>query len=494
MSACLLLSVLAILTSSFAADPNFVILFADDLGYGDLSVMGHPTITTPNIDKIAEEGIRFTQWYSAFHVCSPSRAAMLTGRLPVRSGCAGIKPTGGVFQETAVGGLPLNETTFAELLKKDGYATAAVGKWHLGQREMFLPTNRGFDEYFGIPYSDDMGASAWTSMRDGVPLPLLHNTTIIEQPTNLGTLTQRYADYCADFIQRNKDNKFVLYMAFNHVHTPNFVSKKFCNTSARGRFGDTDSEMDDAIGQIMAALKENGVDNNTLVFFTSDNGPTLFQGVHGGSAGLLFGGKTTTWEGGVREPGLARWPGRIDAGRVSREVVATYDIFPTMLKLAGVELPSDRVIDGRDMSPVLFNADGKSAHNCLFIYKGTPDTELVGLWAIRCGPYKAHYVTNRAHNRTIVKHDPPLLFQLERDASEQYSIAPNSDEYKEAMTQITSAKEDHENSLKPVPNQMAMGTKEEYKLCCDLNSKKKYPDFPECTCNPDNWHAWTCDA
>ena len=170
-------------------------------------------------------------------------------------------------------------------------------------------------------------------MRDGVPLPLLHNTTIIEQPTNLGTLTQRYADYCADFIQRNKDNKFVLYMAFNHVHTPNFVSKKFCNTSARGRFGDTDSEMDDAIGQIMAALKENGVDNNTLVFFTSDNGPTLFQGVHGGSAGLLFGGKTTTWEGGVREPGLARWPGRIDAGRVSREVVATYDIFPTMLKV-----------------------------------------------------------------------------------------------------------------------------------------------------------------
>ena len=183
-----------------------------------------------------------------------------------------------------------------------------------------------------------MGASAWTSMHNGVPLPLLHNTTVIEQPANLGTLTQRYADFSSDFIQRNKDNKFVLYMAFSHVHTPNFVSKKFCNTSIRGRFGDADTEMDDAVGQIMTALKDNGVDNNTLVFFTSDNGPWLIKRLEGGSAGLLFEGKTTTWEGGVREPGLARWPGRIDAGRISSEVVTTYDIFPTMLKVGNILL------------------------------------------------------------------------------------------------------------------------------------------------------------
>eukprot|EP00118_Oscarella_pearsei_P024950 m.307191 g.307191 ORF g.307191 m.307191 type:complete len:499 (+) comp41999_c0_seq1:36-1532(+) len=489
---CFILSLNVLASRSEDSDPNFLILFADDLGYGDLSVNGHPTIRTPNIDRIAAEGTRFTQWYSAFHVCSPSRASMLTGRLPIRSGCAGSGPTGGVFGNTAAGGLPLNETTFAELLKKDGYATAAVGKWHLGQREMFLPTNRGFDEYLGIPYSDDMGSSAWTH-DDDVPLPLLHNTTVIEQPVDLGTVTQRYADFCREYITRNKEKKFVLYMAFSHVHTPNFVSKKWCNSSSRGRFGDADSEMDDAVGQIMAALKENELDNNTLVFFTSDNGPWLIKRLDGGSAGPLFEGKTTTWEGGVREPGLARWPGRIEAGRVSPEVVTTYDIFPTILKLAGVDLPNDRVIDGRDMSPVLFNADGKSGHDCLYIYKGTPNEKLPGLWAIRCGPYKAHYVTNTHLNTTAVVHDPPLLFHVERDPSEQFTLSSSSDEYKEAMAKITAAKTEHEKTLTPVPNQMAMGSKDEYKLCCDPDSKKKYPNDPQCTCNPDNWHAWTCD-
>ncbi|XP_062502846.1 steryl-sulfatase-like isoform X2 [Corticium candelabrum] len=431
------------------------------------------------------------QLYSAFHVCSPSRAAMLTGRLPIRSGCAGSGPDGGVFPNNAVGGLPTNETTIPELLKSKEYKSAAVGKWHLGQRKEHLPTNNGFDEYFGVPYSDDMGASAWTSEK-GIPLPLVKDETVMEQPANLGTLTQRYADYCRDFIERNKNNNFFLYMAFNHVHTPNFVSKEFCNTSIRGRYGDAAAEMDDAIGQIMKSLKDNEVDNNTIVFFTSDNGPWLIRELEGGSAGLLYEGKTTTWEGGVREPGIVRFPPLIKAGRISHEVVTTYDIFSTVLTLADVREPTDRIIDGRDMSPILFDVTGKTSHKCLFIYKGTPNEKLTGLWAIRCGPYKAHYVTNTHLNHTAVIHNPALLYHLEYDPGENFPIDSKSSEYEEAMLVIEAAKKEHEATLKPVPNQMAMGGNDEYKLCCDKDSQKKYSQYPPCTCNPENFHAWKC--
>jgi arylsulfatase A len=396
-----------------------------------------------------------------------------------------------VFVNNAVGGLPTNETIIPQLLKPIGYSTAAVGKWHLGQRKQFLPTSRGFDEYFGIPYSDDMGASAWTS-EHGIPLPLLHNETVIEQPVNLGTLTQRYISFCQDFISQNKDNHFFLYMAFNHVHTPNFVSKEFCNTSVRGRYGDAASEMDNAIGQILKSLTDNGLDNNTIVFFTSDNGPWLIKELQGGSAGLLYEGKTTTWEGGVREPGIVRWTGHIEPGRISHEVVTTYDIFSTIMKLADVEEPGDRTIDGRDMSPVLFNENGKTSHDCLFIYKGTPDSNLTGLWAVRCGAYKAHFVTNTHLKTTPIVHDPPLLYQLEYDPSEDYPIDSKSSEYQDAMEIIQAAKAKHEATLTPVPNQMAMGGNDEYKLCCDPNSQAKYPEYPPCTCNPENFHAWKC--
>ncbi|XP_065178310.1 steryl-sulfatase-like [Sycon ciliatum] len=477
------------------ASPNFVVLFADDMGYGDLSVNGHPTIRTPNIDQLAHGGIRFSQWYSAFHVCSPSRAAMLTGRLPIRSGTTGAGWTGGVFGASAVGGLPHNETTFAEALKTAGYATGMVGKWHLGQKPEFLPTNNGFDEYFGLPYSDDMGSSAWShyDRGDRPPLPLLHNTTIIEQPTDLGTLTQRYAQYASDYINRKKDEKFVLYMAFSHVHTPNFVSKEFCNTSARGKFGDAAAEMDNAVGVIMKALDDAGVRNNTLTFFTSDNGPWLIQKLEGGSAGPFYEGKTTTWEGGIREPGIANWPGTIAPGRIAQQVVATYDIFPTMMKLAGVPPPKDRIIDGKDMSPIFSDPTVASQHDCIYIYKGTPNGDAQpGLWAVRCGSYKAHFVTNNHINTTAVMHDPPLLYHVERDATEVYALDPKSTEYLSNMATIMAARQAHLASLKHVPNQMAMGEDPKQKLCCDWDSKKKYPKYQECTCNPDNWEAWTC--
>lgn len=463
---------------------------------------------------------------------------MLTGRLPIRSGIAGARWTGGVFSSIAKGGLPENETTFASLLSEVGYSSLAIGKWHVGQQPQFLPTSHGFDEYFGIPYSVDMGNSAWASSgytKIQVPLPLLHNKTVIEQPVNLNTLEKRYAEKASDFIHKSAaaQKPFLIYLAWSHAHVPDFVTPSMCNSSRRGRFGDAMEEMDSHIGDVMAALKNAGVDDNTLVFFTSDNGPWLIQRLSGGSQGTFFEGKTTTWEGGVREPAIVRWPGKVAAGSVSREVVATYDIFATIVSLAGAKLPQDRVIDGKDISGVLFRGQ-RSPHNCLFHYKGTPSTGLPpkpddsqpGLWAVRCGAYKVHYVTScavmqnwgdkrcrsttyswngmkdLAHEAAFklcretlamdecalmlssspILHNPPILYNVEHDPSELYQISPKSSEYQAAMETITQAKKEHEATLTPVPNQIGMGMDNSRRVCCDHNTK------PACTCNPENYH------
>ena len=507
------------------SQPNFLIMFADDMGYGDPSVAGNPTTVTPNIDSIANEGIRFTQWYSAFHVCSPSRAAMVTGRLPIRNGCAGSSPLGGVFGADAVGGLPLNETTFADILTTQGYYTAAIGKWHLGQRDEYLPTSRGFKEYFGVPYSVDNGGSPW-SPGDDKPghrsLPLLLNKTIFEQPTNLEKLTNRYAEYAKGFMGRMKDsgNKWALYLAWSHVHIPNFCGPEHCGTSKRGRFGDAISELDAGVGVVLKALTEYGYDDNTLVFFSSDNGPWLITRLEGGSAGPLREGKTTTWEGGVREPGYVRWKGIIQP-RISSEVVATYDIFPTIVKLAGASLPTNVILDGRDMSHLLENSTAKSSHECIYIWKGvtgkyssilegTPDEvnagtnllphdidnlrstgvpngDITGLWAVRCGAYKAHFVTNTHLNRNPVIHNPPVLYNIEYDISESYPINNKSDTYATQINIIKNAAEAHIASIKPQTNEMARGSSADFDICCDPNSKEKYPMYANCTCTPSTW-------
>lgn len=507
--------------------PNILIIFADDMGYGDSSYAGHPTILTPNLDKLAAEGTRFTQWYSAFHVCSPSRAAMLTGRLPTRSGCAGNSWTGGVFSNDAVGGLPENEITFADILGSQGYASLAIGKWHLGQQPKFLPTSHGFDEYFGIPYSVDMAKSAWDDNAFGaqVPLPLLHNLTVIEQPVDLNTLDERYAAKAVQFIKRNaaQQKPFLLYFACNHVHVPDYASKSFCNESKRGRFGDAIAEMDASIGTLMKGLKESGADEDTLVFFTSDNGPWLIQKLSGGSAGPFFEGKTTTWEGGIRVPGIARWPGKVAAGAISQAMVQTTDIFATAVALAGSELPKDRAIDGKDLSRVLLRGE-QSPHECLFHYKGVPSKGFPakenepqpGLWAVRCGAYKVHYVTqcsqlNRVHDARCSPdaaldkdhvdgrpeyygratapriHDPPLLFNVEQDVGEMYPLDTNSKEYKEAMEVITRAKKEHEATMLPVTSQMGLGQDKDLATCCDPKSLDRLPTYPNCTCNPDHF-------
>jgi len=525
-----------------ANKPNFLILFADDMGYGDMSINGNPSVHTPHLDTLAAEGMRFTQWYSGFHICSPSRASMLTGRLPIRSGTGGRDWTGGVFMSTAQGGLPENETTFAQVLRDQGYATLAVGKWHLGQQKKFLPTHRGFDEYLGIPYSVDMGNGAWAEgySSNNVPLPLLHNDTIIEQPTNLNHLEERYTNKTVSFIheQVRANRPFLVYLAWSHVHVPLFAAPKFCNTSKRGRFGDAMQEMDMHIGRVMAGLKEAGVDNSTLVFFTSDNGPWLIQHLNAGSQGPFFEGKTTTWEGGVRVPAIVRWPGKIPAFTLSQEVAATYDIFATVVALAGGNLPQDRVIDGKDLSGVLFRGE-TSPHRCIFHYKGTPSTGLPpqkddpqpGLWALRCGAYKAHFVTScavmqdfsdarcvgqdpnsmaakslaqclsRSSKGLPVKceelvrqangpkvHNPPLLYNVEHDLGEMYPIQPSSDEYRTAIAEILDAKAAHEKTLTPVPNQMLLMDEPKLAVCCDNASKQIYPAFPACTCNPENFN------
>eukprot|EP01084_Bolivina_argentea_P092225 165947_1 len=494
--------------------PNFLILFADDLGFGDLGFNGHPTITTPNLDHYAHEGMRLNQWYSGFHVCSPSRAAMLTGRLCVRSGCCGGWK-GGVFRQGAKGGLPTNETTFATVLKKAGYATMAIGKWHLGVLPQFMPLGHGFDEYYGVPYSVDMGKSPWNEGGGFPPLPLVENETVIQQPLDLSVLSKGYLNAATTFIKKYSSNNtpWLLYFPLSHVHVPDYSSIEYCNTSIRGFFGAAMTEMDDLIGQVMKSLTTLGVENNTLTFFTSDNGPWLTQRIAGGSAGLFRNGKETTWEGGFREPAFAHWPGMIDAKSISYELTATYDIFTTIINVANATqyLPNDnRVYDGKDMSDILF-FNGKSQHECIYYYggdmptpytlngngcpynKGTADyPKCQGLWAVRCGEYKAHWVTTNG-NGSVTLHDPPELYNVNWDPSELHPIYKSNVQYKNIINTLNNSRIQHLATLDVgITNQIELGTSNDNVFCMDPNSQNKYPNYPNCTGTPDNWNQFIC--
>lgn len=433
---------------------NFIIIFADDLGYGDLSIYGHPSIRTPHLDQMAIEGQKWTNFYSASSVCTPSRAALLTGRLPIRSGMTSRKSR--VLFPNSIKGLPAYEITLAEQLKEVGYATACIGKWHLGHHEQYLPTNNGFDYYFGIPYSNDMDrvikkpygdfiTGSDSLKRNMYDVPLMRNTEIVERPANQFTITKRYAEETISFIKEHKEEPFFVYLAHNLPHIPLFTSSEFEGKSKRGIYGDVIEEIDAGVGDIVNTLKEEGLAENTIVVFTSDNGPWLPFKTHGGSAGLLYAGKGTTYEGGMREPCIFWSPGNVAPG-IIHELGSTMDLFTTFSTIAGVSIPADREIDGVNLSPTLMKK-ASSPREGMFFYRATE------LYAVRLGDFKAHYITEGEYGQfgEREEHNPPLLYNLSHDPSEQFNLA---EAHPEVLEAIQAFAQKHQAKLKMGEDQL----------------------------------------
>ncbi len=436
--------------------PNFIIIFTDDLGYGDLGVFGHPTIKTPNLDRMAYEGQKWTQFYVGKSVCTPSRAALLTGRLPIRSGMT--SDTRRVLFPDSNGGLPPEEITIAAALKTMDYRTAAIGKWHLGHKSPFLPTDHGFDYYYGIPYSNDMDRVAelpgdWITSQiafaeeefwEAYNVPLMRNDEIVERPADQRTITKRFTEETVAKIKEYKDEPFFIYLAHSMPHIPLFRSEEFKDASLAGIYGDVIEEIDWSVGRIIETLKEEGLDGNTLVIFTSDNGHWHIFETHGGFGGLLRGAKGGTFEGGMRVPTIFWWPGQIEPG-IRMELGTTMDLFPTFCKLADIKLPGDRLYDGYDISPVMFQT-GAGQREDVFYYRGTK------VFAIRHNSYKAHFLTRDEYgDPTVTTHDPPLLYNLDIDPSEKYNIAGK---HPEIIAEIRKVLEDHKSTIIPVENQL----------------------------------------
>ncbi|HEX4120999.1 MAG TPA: sulfatase [Verrucomicrobiae bacterium] len=416
------LTVLCVLSCPFArvraadnAKPNFVVILIDDMGYGDVGPFGSKLNRTPNLDKMAREGMKLTSFYGA-PVCTPSRAQMMTGCYAKRVSLPVVIFPGCPY------GLSAKEHTVASLLKAQGYATMAIGKWHLGDQPEFLPTKRGFDHYLGLPYSNDMGQQKGAKNKAArPPLPLLRDEKVIEAPANQDTLTARYTEEAVKFISSHKDGPFFLYFAHTAVHVPLHPGAAFKGKSANGAYGDWVEEVDWSVGRVLDTLRDLHLARNTFVLFTSDNGPWLTQGANGGIADPLRGGKATTWEGGMREPTIAWWPGKIAPNTVSDAVASEMDVLPTLVDLAGGHVPADRKIDGENIWPVLSGQSTTSPREALFYFNG------LKLEAVRSGPWKlaiAPQGTGRKEGAPDpATFDTPRLYNLDADISESTNVA-----------------------------------------------------------------------
>lgn len=411
--------------------PNVIIIFTDDQGYQDVGCFGSPDIKTPNLDKMAQEGIKLTDFYAAQAVCSASRAGLLTGCYPNRIGIHGA------FMPNSNQGLNLSEITIAEMLKDIGYKTGIFGKWHLGDHPNFMPNNQGFDEYFGIPYSNDM----WPlhpqqgPIFNFDPLPLFENETIIDTLTDQSSLTTQITERSIDFIKKNKGNPFFLYIAHPQPHVPLYVSDKFKGKSKRGLYGDVIMEIDWSVGQILATLKENNLDDNTIVIFTSDNGPWLNYGNHAGCAYPLREGKGTALEGGQREPCIIRYPKKIKQGRVINVPMMAIDIFPTIAKITGAKLP-DTKIDGKNVWDIWTGNSSNSPHEAYYFYYHVNELHGIryGKWKMYF-PHKYRTLNGRkgGENGLPVEYeyntmDQIELYDLSKDISETTNVAAENPE------------------------------------------------------------------
>jgi arylsulfatase A-like enzyme len=400
--------------------PNVVIVYIDDMGYGDLACYGNPINKTPNCDRMAREGTRFTDFYVAQAVCSASRTALLTGCYPNRLGILGA------LGPQSKNGISDKEKTIADVLKARGYATAIYGKWHLGHHPQFLPTRHGFDDYFGLPYSNDMGPKP--GRPNAPPVPLISGDKTVETNPDMNTITARYTTHAADFIRKNKDRPFFLYVPHTMVHVPIGATPGFRREAMGRLYTAAVEEVDWSLGQILAALKDNNIDEKTLVIFSADNGPWLSYGNHGGSAGPLREGKGTSWDGGVREPCIVRWPGQVPAGRLAHEPWMTIDILPTLAHLTGADLPP-LPVDGKNAWPLLHGDPGaRSPQEAYYFYWGKE------LQAVRSGKWKLHFPHSYRSLTGTPGHDGSAggyteahtdlaLYDLEVDVGEKTNVA-----------------------------------------------------------------------
>ena len=437
--------------------PNVVVIFCDDMGWGDIGCFGNPTIRTPHLDRMADEGQKWTQFYVASPVCTPSRAALMTGRHAIRNGMMSSKRV--VLFPDSGGGLPGDEMTLAELLKQKDYATGTFGKWHLGHLQQYLPTSQGFDTYYGIPYSNDMDKVSGPNYRAEVVkdanycpniahfnVPLMRDEQIIERPADQNTITRRFTEEAVKFIRQKKDQPFFVYLAHSLPHIPLFASDEFRGKSIRGLYGDVIEEIDWSVGRVLDTLRELELEEETLVVFTTDNGPWLAFQTHGGSAGPLRAGKGTTFEGGQRVPTIFWWPGTVRPGVVT-ELGSTLDMMATLASLTGTQPPTDRKLDSYDLSPVLLGT-GQSPRKEMFYWTRAE------LHAVRSGPWKLHVKQREPINYgNQVLLEKPELYHLERDISEAYNVA---DQHPEIVERLLAMMQAHESDIEPHEDMLAI--------------------------------------